>query len=503
MNSRFNTLERWFQLLIQNNLNDQSFFKDDVLACSHCKSNLEIVIERAYKVTQEQAQAYHSLIRSQQTVGAEESGQDHNSNDVEVDDEALTAMYSSISDSNNKVPSKHVRSDLERDLLENLENIAIARQTVRIQMNDELQQMREEETNLQRLSETLRETLTHSDIATRELNTLSCMTSGSSSNPECCSPSCSSLSLLFTVECEVFSFPSTDSSTSMRSSGRSTTPLSSANSTHSQQITSINGMRLAYQPIPHLHLNWAEMNLAWTFATTSLCCLRNLHNLPLTVPVAADTSSKTMWTVSLRPLRNRTLIRMFLLQRHDHLATTAADDGGELKPASNHDQKGSGNANARSNSSSPYKILQDMTLNLAGQQQEEQPQQRHITKNNPCILNNHEPSSSFRRAIHALIAYILVTAKDVGKSNDVEILLPASWQRLDWYRCLSEECINVKSSSSSSSSSSSPLQGSSDPDASGTTFPSVSGEELAYFTGNALILLLAAAAAEPTVSMSS
>ena len=251
-------------------------------------------------------------------------------------------------------------------------------------------------------------------------------------------------------------------------------------------------MRLAYQPIPHLHLNWAEMNLAWTFTTTALCCLRNLYNLPLTVPVAADTSGKTMWTVSLRPLRNRTLIRMLLLQRHDH-PTTAIAENEDSKPTSTPDYMTSGPGNARNNNTNPYTILQDITLNLAGQLQPEQSAPRQNTKNQQDIhINSDKDTSSFRHAIHALIAYILVTAKDVDKSIDVEMLLPVSWQQLDWYRCLTEDC-NNNDNKSSSSSSTSQIQGSRDPDSSGLSFPIISGEELARFTGNALTLLLATA----------
>lgn len=405
-NSRCTTLERWFDL-IQYGGNESS--KADVVpplhdteACSSCQFTLEILLQKAYKVTQEQAQAYHSLIseKANVSVGDEE---DNATADDQSDPITLKALYTSIGVA---CKGKRLRSGLELDVLQNLETISTARQSIHEDIERELQLIRKSEADVSRLSDDLHQILKYSDVAARELNSLGEMVNtlppGTSTSGDDTAGgrgsvgSTSALCLLFTV-CK-----------------------------EDMGMMSLNGMRLAYNPIPRLHLNWAEINVAWTVAASALCCLRNLHNKPLTVALAAtppnrdanagvgrypDTAGSAdapekLWMLTLQPLRNRTFVRMvqFRVPPETTHRTNSRDK----------DRVGKGEDRA-----DQCDVVYDETVSLSGEQ------------SSPIVSGGSGSGSggqkAYRRAVYAFAAYLLATARDVGRYDD----MPPQLVRLD------------------------------------------------------------------------
>ena len=440
-NSRCTTLERWFGLIQHGGGRESS--QADVLpalhcteACSSCQFTLEILLQKAYKVTQEQAQAYHSLIceKANAPTAAADDDEDHPTADDESDSDALHALYASINMASN---GKRVTSGLESDVLHNLETISIARRSVREEIDRELQLIRESEADLERLSDDLQQTLMHSDVAARELNSLTGMvhmlsdaassTSGGNDSLGDFAGGPSVPSLLFTVRKE-------DVGNGM-----------------GHGLVSLNGMRLAYNPIPRLHLNWAEINVAWTVAASALCCLRHLYKLPLTAAVTRNPSgtttdgdsdtagagagrgtrdgsgASTVWTVTLRPLRNRTLIRLVQFR-------VPADEGSHRARQGLGRDRTSSTDDCQYNNEGRCDVMHDETICLAGRQSTPLPPSSAAvtTATTPAPVpvpasgsdNTHR---TYQRAVYAFAAYTLATARDVGRYDE----LPLGLVRLD------------------------------------------------------------------------
>jgi hypothetical protein len=261
-------------------------------------------------------------------------------------------------------------------VLQNLDDVAAARLAVRQEVERELELLRAAEAEALLVAQALRDALALADTAARELNTLSHVAGGAAAGN-------APARMLFVVSPEAPLPPPSSSS----SSTTTRPPLP-------PRIDHLNGMRLALRPLPQHHLNWAEINVAWGVASSALCCVRNLHGLPATAAVAATGAPHNLvWTVGLRPLRHRALVRLTCVR----MRSSGTGGGGVEDDA--------------------IDVVEDETLSLAGAHTD----------------SATDTTTMYRRAVAAFAAYLLATARATGRFH----AMPDELAAADWHAMLS------------------------------------------------------------------